>query len=108
MAGKNPRSRTQNPYSADSPLKGWKQIAEFLGQTVAVAQDWGRGGMPVIHSGRSVTAPWQQLEQWLGRESGSRTPAHISSEATDLSAILKEGVADAHKKRRHNPKSKVT
>ncbi len=108
MAGKKSHSKPQGPNSADARLKGWKQIAEFLGQTVAVAQDWGRDGMPVTHSGRNVTASRQELEQWLGRESGSHAPAHISSEDTDLSAILKEGVADARKHRHRKIKLKVT
>jgi phage terminase Nu1 subunit (DNA packaging protein) len=108
MAGNASRSKSQNLGTSDSPLKGWKQIAEFLGQSVAVAQEWGRDGMPVTHSGRSVAASRQQLQQWLGRESGSHAPTHISSGETDLSSILKEGMADARKQRRHKNKSKVT
>ncbi len=28
-------------------LKGWQQIASFLGQTVSVAQRWADSGMPL-------------------------------------------------------------
>ena len=38
---------TQTPV-----LKGWKDIAEFLGPPVAVAQRWAGEGMPVRREGR--------------------------------------------------------
>jgi hypothetical protein len=51
-----PRKRTQKPKSKDqpAPLKGWQQIAAFLGQPVSVAQRWAKTGMPVARQGRFV------------------------------------------------------
>jgi len=74
-------------------LKGWKAIAEFLGQTPAVAQRWHEEGMPVTKQGRSVYANPEELTQWVGTESGRRKPAHIASENEDLTADLKEGLS---------------
>ena len=73
-------------------LKGWKQIAEFLGQPVSVAQRWAKSGMPITHEGRSITASKEELNRWLGRES-SGEPVSIATEESDLSADLKRGLA---------------
>ena len=73
-------------------LKGWKNIAEFLGQPVSVAQRWAKSGMPVAHEGRAVTATPDELNRWLGRES-SGEPVTIASDESDLSADLKRGLA---------------
>ncbi|HZQ67049.1 MAG TPA: hypothetical protein VFA68_00910 [Terriglobales bacterium] len=73
-------------------LKGWKNIAEFLGQPVSVAQRWAKSGMPVAHEGRSITASKEELNRWLGRES-SGEPVTIATEESDLFANLKRGLA---------------
>ena len=73
-------------------LKGWKNIAEFLGQPVSVAQRWAKTGMPVVHEGRAVTASPDELNRWLGRESAGE-PVAIATENSDLSADLKRGLA---------------
>ena len=80
-------------------LKGWQQIAEFLGQPVSVAERWAREGMPVERKGRFVRASREQLGHWLGRES-SGEPVHISSENTDLSSELKRGLSFARNMRK--------
>ena len=73
-------------------LKGWKSIAEFLGQPVSVTQRWAKSGMPVGHEGRSVTASPEELNRWLERES-SGEPVKIASEEENLAAELKRGLA---------------
>jgi hypothetical protein len=50
-------------------LKGWQQIAAFLGQPVSVAQRWATEGMPVRKQGRYVETTREELNRWLGRES---------------------------------------
>jgi hypothetical protein len=82
------------------PLKGWQQIADFLGQPTAVVQGWGRSGMPVSRQGRFVTASPEDLNRWLGRESGLSEPAHIAGNESDLSAELKRGLAALKQKNR--------
>ena len=72
-------------------LKGWRQIATFLGEPVSVVQRWGAEGMPVHREGRSVTTSADELNLWLGQQSGK--PVHVATEATDLSAELKRGLA---------------
>lgn len=79
-------------------LKGWKQIAEFLGQQVSVAQRWATTGMPVSRQGRFVVATPDELNKWLGRESGE--PVHVATNETDLSAELKRGLSHIRKERR--------
>jgi len=81
-------------------LKGWKAIADFLGQPVNVAQRWGRTGMPVRREGRYTVAAAADLSRWLGRESGAGEPVHIASETDiDLASELKKSLAAAKEKR---------
>ena len=81
---------------AESPvgdeLRGWVQIAAFLGQPLAVAQRWSRSGMPVSRKGRYVTASKAELSRWLGRESGLDAPVHIAADPGDLTKDLKRGL----------------
>lgn len=76
-------------------LKGWAQIAQFLGQPVAVAERWARSGMPVKREGRFMTASPEELSRYLGREAGLDVPVHIASEDMDLSADLKRALSYA-------------
>ena len=83
-------------------LKGWHQIAAFLGQPVSVAQRWATEGMPVRKRGRYVQSSRQRLNGWLGRESAGE-PLQIATDRTDLSAELKRGLSFV---RKHSRKSK--
>ena len=88
-----PKSNTQ-PES----LKGWQQIAAFLGEPVSVVQRWARSGMPVSRQGRFQVASPSELNAWLGRESGK--PLHVVTPETDLAAELKRGLTFVrHEKR---------
>jgi phage terminase Nu1 subunit (DNA packaging protein) len=85
-------------------LKGWGEIAEFLGQTVSVAQRWQNEGMPVSREGRFVSASPEDLTAWIGTEHGQKEPLRIASEGGDLIADLKEGlsfVRKQQKRRKH-------
>jgi hypothetical protein len=62
----------------------------FLGQPVNVAQRWGREGMPVSRKGRYVIATPDELNSWLGRESGE--PVHVATSTTDLASEMKRGL----------------
>jgi hypothetical protein len=53
--------------SRANPLKGWKEIAEFLGQPISVAQRWATTGMPVTRQGRFVVATPGRIEQVVGK-----------------------------------------
>ena len=72
-------------------LKGWKQIAAFLGQPTTVVQRWAGEGMPVRREGRLVSTTPDELNAWLGKESGK--PVHVATDATDLTAELKRGLS---------------
>jgi phage terminase Nu1 subunit (DNA packaging protein) len=74
-------------------LKGWGEIAEFLGQTPSVAQRWQNEGMPVTREGRFVYASPEDLTAWVGTERGKREPVHIAGEGEDLVADLKQGLS---------------
>jgi hypothetical protein len=80
-------------------LKGWQEIAHFLGQPVSVAQRWAKSGMPVTREGRHVYASPEELNRWLGRESAGE-PVQIATETTDLSSQLKRGLSSVRKHRR--------
>ncbi|HZS96071.1 MAG TPA: hypothetical protein VFA40_04790 [Terriglobales bacterium] len=77
-------------------LKGWKEIASFLGEPVSVAQRWATEGMPVVREGRSVTTTPDQINEWLARV--SKKPVHIATPESDLTAELKRGLAFAKKR----------
>ena len=85
-----------------APLRGWKNIAGFLGQSLSTAQRWARSGMPVKREGRNVVASRQDLNRWLGREAGE--PVQIATEdEKDLSEELRRGLREirkAHRRKR--------
>jgi hypothetical protein len=49
-------------------LKGWKEVAQFLGQSSSTVQGWAKEGMPIERSGHMVQALPDKLNLWLGRE----------------------------------------
>ena len=77
-------------------LKGWQQIAAFLGQPVSIVQRWATEGMPVRREGRYVESSREVLNRWLGRESAGE-PVQIATKNTDLSAQLKRGLSFVRK-----------
>jgi phage terminase Nu1 subunit (DNA packaging protein) len=77
-------------------LKGWGEIAEFLGQTPSVAQRWQNEGMPVSREGRFVSASPEDLTAWVGTERGQKEPIRIASEGEDLLGDLKLGLSYVH------------
>jgi len=52
--------------AASGLLRGWKEIAEFLGQPINVAQRWAKPGMPVKREGRFITASTRTAERVVG------------------------------------------
>jgi len=94
-AAKKSRRPAPTPKIQKERLKGWSEIASFLGQPVAVAQRWAKSGMPVRREGRFMYASREELSQYLGREAGLDVPVHIASENDDLSADLKRALAHA-------------
>ena len=83
--------RTKSDSQSES-LKGWQEIAFFLGQPVAVAQRWARSGMPLEKRGRYVYSSPEALNRWLGRESAGE-PVQIATKKTDLGAELRRGLS---------------
>jgi hypothetical protein len=83
----------RKPKSKSRVLKGWGEIAEFLGQTPSVAQRWQNEGMPVTGEGRFVHAFPEELTAWVGTERGKKEPVHIATAGEDLVADLKQGLS---------------
>ena|ERR1700687_4382943 len=79
------------PRTQPGTLKGWQQIAAFLGEPTSVVQRWASEGMPVRRQGRHVETTPDELNAWLGKESGK--PVHVATENTDLTAELKRGLS---------------
>src|ERR1700680_3803536 len=79
------------PKTPLETLKGWQQIAAFLGEPTSVVQRWASDGMPVRRQGRYVETTPDELNAWLGKESGK--PVHVATENTDLTAELKRGLS---------------
>jgi phage terminase Nu1 subunit (DNA packaging protein) len=91
------KKKTNAPET--EPLKGWRQIASFLGLSVSVAQRWARSGMPVQRKGRYVYASREELNSWLGQES-SGEPIQIATENADLTNELRRGFSFVRKQNR--------
>jgi len=85
------RSPLNSKQDSSTRLKGWQEIAGFLGEPVSVVQRWAAEGMPVRREGRFVSTSTKELNAWLGKESGK--PVHVATENTDLSAELKRGLS---------------
>lgn len=79
------------PKTTPESLKGWQQIAAFLGEPPSVVQRWASDGMPVRKQGRYVETTADELNAWLGKESGK--PVHVATESIDLTAELKRGLS---------------
>ena len=88
-----PKHPKKRPALKDEPrvLTGWQQIAAFLGHPAAVVQRWASEGMPVHREGRYVVTTADDLNAWLGKQSGK--PISVATENTDLAAELKRGLA---------------
>jgi len=95
------RIRRQQEARKTEELKGWRQIATFLGEPTSVAQRWAAQGMPVRRQGRYVTTTPDQLNAWLERESGK--PVHVATNDTDLTAELKRGISFLRREQQVKP-----
>ena len=78
-------------------LTGWRQISEFLGEPEAVVHRWKKQGMPVHREGRHVTATVQDLNTWLGAESGE--PVQVATGETDLASEMKRTLSFLRRKK---------
>ena len=85
-------------------LTGWQQIAAFLGHPTAVVQRWASEGMPVHRVGRYVATTAEDLNAWLGKQSGK--PVTVATENTDLASELKRGLAFVKKEKSAKPRPK--
>src|SRR5437667_9773961 len=86
-----PKRARETPKTEQETLKGWQQISAFLGEPSSVVQRWAAEGMPVRKQGRYVETTSEELNAWLGKESGK--PVHTVTEDTDLTAELKRGLS---------------
>jgi hypothetical protein len=80
-------------------LKGWKEIAKFLGTSPASAQTCAEKGMPIQREGRFTVADPATVQAWLGQQTHMPKPAHILTNETDLAAALKESLAVTKRKK---------
>jgi hypothetical protein len=76
-------------------LTGWKNIATYLGQPLAVVQRWAKSDLPVNRQGRQVHASRGDLDLWLARQSGAAQPVHIATDDSDLAEYLRRGLREA-------------
>ncbi len=99
--------KPKKPQHQPDALKGWQEIAAFLGQPVSVAQRWADSGMPVEKRGRYVYSSRKELNRWLGWKSAGE-PVQIATEGIDLSAELRRGLSFVRKQSRsHSAKKKA-
>jgi hypothetical protein len=101
-----PQKRAEKPKSQPQPetLKGWKQISEFLGEPVSVVKRWATEGMPLRREGQFVATSSNELNSWLGQESGK--PVHVATDNTDLTAELKRGLSFVRRDKPHKLETK--
>ena len=86
-----------NPSTQSNELKGWQQIAAFLGEPTSVVQRWASEGMPLRRQGRFVSTTPQELNEWMGRESGK--PIHVATGDNDLTSELKRALSFARREK---------
>ncbi|MBV8051428.1 MAG: hypothetical protein JOZ80_09580 [Acidobacteriaceae bacterium] len=100
--------RKQQPETEDQQnlLKGWQEIARFLGQPITLAQRWAKSGMPVEKRGRYVYSSREELNKWLGRESAGQD-VQIATGNADLSSELKRGLAIVRQQRHRDTKKRA-
>jgi hypothetical protein len=89
--------RVEHKATGPQGLKGWQQIASFLGEPISVVQRWASEGMPVHRQGRFITTSPNELNAWMAKESGK--PVHVVTEESDLSAELRRGISFLKPKR---------
>ena len=58
---------------------------------MSVVKRWAAEGMPLHREGQFVATSANELNAWLGQESGK--PVHVATENTDLTAELKRGLS---------------
>jgi hypothetical protein len=85
------RTQAKKPKTQSDALNGWQQISGFLGEPVSVVQRWAHEGMPVHKEGKFVRTSRDELNAWLGKQSGK--PVHAADETKDLTKELKRGLA---------------
>lgn len=100
-----PKRATPKPEPSSGPLKGWRQIATFMGLPISAAQRWARSGMPVTREGCRVQASPEELNSWMGRETSE--PVHIATESADLSSELRRGLSYVKKQKQAQTKRKA-
>ena len=93
------KSKSSKPKASaqSNELKGWQQIAAFLGEPTSVVQRWASEGMPLQRQGRFVSTTTQELNEWMGRESGK--PIHVATGDNDLTSELKRAVSFARREK---------
>jgi hypothetical protein len=91
---------------ASATLKGWQKIAGFLGEPVSVVHRWAAEGMPVHREGRFVSTSPENLNAWLGQESGK--PIHVATDNADLSSELQRGLSFVRRGRNSFKKEEST
>jgi hypothetical protein len=96
MARKSKTPESKVSTTSDE-LKGWQQIAAFLGEPTSVVQRWASEGMPVRRQGRFVSTTPQELNDWMGKESGK--PVHVATGNADLTSELKRAVSFARREK---------
>jgi hypothetical protein len=94
---KKPSSKKQSAAEVNAELKGWTDIARYLGIPIATAHRWASEGMPVRREGRFTVADREAISAWLGSESHMPKPAHVMTEDADMAAGLKESIAAVRK-----------
>jgi hypothetical protein len=96
-AGMARKSKSSKAIAQSNELKGWQQIAAFLGEPTSVVQRWASEGMPLQRQGRFVSTTTQELNEWMGRESGK--PIHVATGDNDLTSELKRAVSFARREK---------
>ena len=92
-------SARRKTAKAETLLRGWPAIADYLGQPVSTAQRWRKAGMPVERQGRFATANPDALNRWLASQANSPEPFHIvHTGERDLVDDLKRGLAVARER----------
>ena len=100
------KSAPPTAASASSELRGWANIAKFLGMPVSTVERWAKEGMPVRRAGRNVVGVPDELNRWLQRTTGEPVGTHVVTPESDLLKDLRASVVARKPAAKATPKRK--
>ena len=95
--------REAEESAATRNSEGLETNLGFFGRA-SVGRRWATEGMPLYREGQFVSTSSNELNRWLGQESGK--PVHVATDNTGLTAELKRGLSFIRREEPPRPTNK--